>query len=619
MDDAAVRPLRGFFVAVALGLTGAAMWAVVQGHATLDRAHRTATQRSAAPPDGRPEEFTTSAACRSCHPAEYEQWHHSFHRTMTQRPTPDSVQGRFDGQPIAVGDGWVRPVRDQGGFAVDDGTRRARVVLVTGSHNMQVYWTRDSSDGAMRSVPIAWLIPEARWVPNEATLLRPPHPGTRYTWNRVCIKCHAVAGQPGFDAATGTVKTRVAEYGIACEACHGPGSRHVALNRDPVRRYTLHTDDGPDGSVVQPADLDPGRGSEVCGQCHGISVFTDESTWLQQGLAYRSGDALERWARVVRHPLNADQPWMDTLLERDPDFYQGRFWPDGMVRVSGREYNAMIESGCHTDGGLACTDCHQLHGSDPVDQLSAVGRTDAACRGCHSDLDPGSHSHHAPSWAVDCYDCHMPHTTYGLLKAIRSHQISVPTTTESREVGRPNACNACHIDRTLGWTQRWLHTWYGTDPGTSNPAGSDVPGAIGALAAAPDVAAVAVWALSGDAGQRALAAWHLGWSSAHRAAGSSWTAPYLVHLLDDPYDAVRIVAHRALGRIPNFGPVATDPLAPPDDRTRTLKLDRARATELIRHADPRPAILVGVDGRLDRSRFESLAGRRDDTPIELAE
>ena len=28
-------------------------------------------------------------------------------------------------------------------------------------------------------------------------------------------------------------------------------------------------------------------------------------------------------------------------------------------------------------------------------------------------------------------------------------------------VGRPNACNLCHLDRTLGWTEQHLVRWYG--------------------------------------------------------------------------------------------------------------------------------------------------------------
>ena len=57
----------------------------------------------------------------------------------------------------------------------------------------------------------------------------------------------------------------------------------------------------------------------------------------------------------------------------------------------------------------------------------------------------------------------MPHTTYGLVKAIRSHEISSPNVRESVTARRPNACNLCHLDKTLEWTNSHMHDWYGTD------------------------------------------------------------------------------------------------------------------------------------------------------------
>ena len=37
---------------------------------------------------------------------------------------------------------------------------------------------------------------------------------------------------------------------------------------------------------------------------------------------------------------------MQALLADDPRFLRDSFWSDGMVRVSGREYNGLIESPC---------------------------------------------------------------------------------------------------------------------------------------------------------------------------------------------------------------------------------------------------------------------------------
>lgn len=58
----------------------------------------------------------------------------------------------------------------------------------------------------------------------------------------------------------------------------------------------------------------------------------------------------------------------------------------------------------------------------------------------------------------------MPHTSYALFKAIRNHHISVPRVAGLAAGGPPNACNLCHLDRPLEWTQEWLGKWYGREP-----------------------------------------------------------------------------------------------------------------------------------------------------------
>jgi hypothetical protein len=50
----------------------------------------------------------------------------------------------------------------------------------------------------------------------------------------------------------------------------------------------------------------------------------------------------------------------------------------------------------------------------------------------------------------------MPYTSYALFKAIRSHQISSPKVEPSARFGTPNACNLCHLDKTLAWSQEKL-------------------------------------------------------------------------------------------------------------------------------------------------------------------
>src|SRR5207248_3729993 len=55
-------------------------------------------QRQLTPPANRPiavqtSNYVTSASCRACHPGNYASWHASFHRTMTQVATAQTVMG----------------------------------------------------------------------------------------------------------------------------------------------------------------------------------------------------------------------------------------------------------------------------------------------------------------------------------------------------------------------------------------------------------------------------------------------------------------------------------------------------------------------------------------------
>ena len=44
----------------------------------------------------------------------------------------------------------------------------------------------------------------------------------------MCADCHSTNVRKNYDAATDRYATTWSEINVACEACHGPGSRHVA-------------------------------------------------------------------------------------------------------------------------------------------------------------------------------------------------------------------------------------------------------------------------------------------------------------------------------------------------------------------------------------------------------
>lgn len=584
------------------------------------------------------EPYVTSDTCRACHPGQYHSWHRSYHRTMTQVASPEAVMAPWGGElesrgwryrllrkggefwADVVDPNWIRENRLAGRDVddvddVDDPPRaELPVVMTTGSHHMQTYWVPSTSGREVYNLPFVYLFDAQRWVPREDVFLRPPNAGRLVgLWNNTCIECHSTGAALGFDFDAEEFESRVAEMGISCEACHGPAEEHVAFHRNPLNRYGEHLDDDGDPTMVQPERLDHELSSHVCGQCHGVWIAEDAEAWLKEGHPFRPGDDLTETRFLVRPAADPDDPRLTRLLERYPDAIRSRFWSDGMVRVSGREMSGMIESPCFEPGDMSCLSCHSMHDSDPEDQLAIGMRTNQACIQCHESLAGEaalvSHTRHpVESSGSQCMNCHMPHTTYGLLKAIRSHHIDSPRVATTLETGRPNACNLCHLDRPLGWTADYLEDWWSQPrPALSRDR--------------EQISAVLLDVLTGDAGQRALAAWHLGWGPAREASGRDWLAPWLGHLLYDPYAAVRYVAGESLETLPGWEGFAYDYLAPLEERAQARREVIGRWLDT--HARPPersgPTVLTDAAGDLLLYEIDRLSKLRDDTPLSLEE
>ncbi|HWP10094.1 MAG TPA: multiheme c-type cytochrome [Polyangiaceae bacterium] len=575
---------------------------------------------------------TGSGACRSCHPSEHASWHRSFHRTMTQVASPSAVHGPWDGVRVEA-DGrsielsrrgnefWIRlPDPDLVARAVHAGVpepaRTAplvsrRVLLTTGSHHHQAYWVKGERGNELRLAPITYLIAEGRYVSRHDAFLQPPDaPAHATRWNSNCIQCHATRGEPRLDERADVFATSATELGIACEACHGPGGAHIAKQQNPVTRFATHLTGSPDSTIVNPKRLSSARASEVCGQCHAYFVPRDETAFWTRGYDYRPGDALDR-SRALLEPNSAATGLVEAAAE-------SLFWGDGTIRVGGRELNALRASACFARGSgerqLSCLGCHSLHDSEPNDQLRHGDSVDAACVRCHGrEASAGSaHTHHASgSPGASCVSCHMPFTSYALFTAIRSHRIDSPSALGTAQTGRPNACNLCHLDRTLGWTAAALSTWYGTKP--------SAPPSDAARAALDSGTARAVEELlSGDAAARAVVAAAFGRSEALRASGSDWEARVLAELLDDPYAAVRHVALDSLRALPGYGDFRADFVARPEERrrARTAALERY-ATLAVSRRDS--ALPLDSRGQRDEARIAALLAARDQHPTTISE
>jgi len=573
------------------------------------------------------EGYAGSDSCRDCHEHNHATWFASYHRRMTQAASPEAILAPWEGNTPFEGDtGWRLEREGDAFFAtpIDPTGRehlaRMEVALTTGSHHYQIYWLKMREPGSLMALPFVWHLGDEAWETRASQFLFPPREAGSFEidrWQSMCIKCHTTNGTPEH-APSGA--PRVAEYGISCEACHGPGAAHVQARRAAESGEESVLVD----AITNPAALGHERSAMVCGQCHGVRPFrtTDErERWREDGFDYRPGDDLAATRELLRGDPARNSEAMNRVIG---DEHRAQlFWPDGEVRVSGREFNGLVESPCYQRGEMDCLSCHSMHPArlDPrplsewaSDQLAPGMDGSAACTQCHDDLADderaSEHTHHAAgSSGAACMNCHMPYTTYGLTKAIRSHTVTSPSVATSLATGRPNACNSCHLDKSLGWTADRLRDWYGHER----------PELAGDR---EEVADAVVLGLSGDAGQRALVAWALGWEPAREASGTGWM-PYLTSALAmDEYDAVARVALATARLDPRYRSLDLD-LTLRDARRvapvmETLVADWVR--EGLRATDEqRAAVLVRPDGTLDRERARALIDRRDARDVRLAE
>lgn len=575
--------------------------------------------------------YATSSACRSCHPEEHASWHASYHRSMTQVPLPGVIRAPIEdvrltwrGREYALSrrgnDVWARlpdpdaaARRARAGRAFDDVLEvERRVVMTTGSHHYQTYWVPGARGNELWQFPFIYHFESQRFIPRHDAFLQPPDDPVYWArWNSNCIQCHSVAGEPRHDPVADRFDSRAAELGIACEACHGPGGEHV-------RHHQGAKSDGQRGevtadpSIVHPGRLDAERASEVCGQCHSYFVPHDPEQWWQTGFTrdYRPGDALARSRRV----LDADRGRLESESAINASL-DSLFYPDGTIRVGGREWNGLKRSACFEAGSgerrLSCLSCHQMHAGNPDDQLGEHGETSSSCATCHEShvARSSEHSHHAERSSGDqCVNCHMPHTTYALFKGIRSHRITRPVV-DLTPGAALNACNLCHQSQSLAWTSEWLERWWGRQPR---------PGA------ASPWSAVAVALLSGDAATRVIAAYQLGWAAAGEVSGQHWQAQVLSEALGDPYAAVRFVAHRSLLTYPGFETFDYDFLAEPALRVERQAEARRRAREqsalgAARAGTAPVALPIDAAGSIDPALLKELIQARDERPIRISE
>lgn len=272
--------------------------------------------------------YIGSQACKTCHAEQHQTWYASYHRTMTQVATDQAIVPVIERSKIEVG-GLTYTLAKRGGVLWGEFPNRPGMpdepshtnrplVMTTGSHHMQVFWYPTGNSRMLGQFPLIYLIHDKKWVHRNDAFMFPPHfpPGDETgRWNQICLHCHTT--HPKSIPTSRGANSVTAEFGIACEACHGPGQGHVAYHRaahDASRS-------GPTGEVdpiVNPARLTHERSSHVCARCHSLTEPISEAALLKTlraGFHFRPGDDLAA-SRVL---VQRDQASRDALSYSDSD------------------------------------------------------------------------------------------------------------------------------------------------------------------------------------------------------------------------------------------------------------------------------------------------------------
>lgn len=413
--------------------------------------------------------FTGSARCASCHRQEYDAWRTSQHSKAMQPATPANVLGRFDGSRLVSGGASYTFIRRGDTSIVNTigrpgapGPGDFAIRYTFGVYPLQQYLV-ELRGGHVQALLAAWDARPAdqggqRWFSlapsTEASHAeRPDWTGSQYNWNYMCADCHSTAVRKRYEPVADSFHTTFSEINVACEACHGPGSRHVSWARypRPIRRL-FWRDDGLQSKLTER---------------HGVTWSIDSASGNARRSVPRTTDhEIETCTQCharrnhIADGYTAGAPLLDFYVPLP--LLPGMYYPDGQQLDEVYTVASFQESRMYSMG-VTCADCHDPH----TQQLRRPGNQ--VCLQCHraAKYDTVAHHHHpASSVGAQCVSCHLPDTAYMQIDRRHDHSIRIPRPDLSVVLGVPNACNRCHADHDAQWASAQVKQWFPTpNPG----------------------------------------------------------------------------------------------------------------------------------------------------------
>ncbi|MEJ2315839.1 MAG: ammonia-forming cytochrome c nitrite reductase subunit c552 [Gammaproteobacteria bacterium] len=531
--------------------------------------------------------------CVDCHKEQGMQWAGSHHDLAMREATAGTVLGNFDGASLTHYGITSQFFRKDNRFMVrtegpDGKLQDYEIAYTFGVYPLQQYLV-SFPDGRLQALPLAWdsrmkeeggqrwfhLYPDEKLAPGDALHWTGPD----QNWNYMCAECHSTELRKNYDQASDTFNTTWFEINVSCEACHGPGSQHVAwarkepgseqfsetrglVARFDERKDVAWTMDPKTGNASRSRPRSTDSEIEVCAQCHSRRSSISQD--------YVPGN-----------------PFMDHYV---PSLLvEGLYHADGQIDDEVYVYGSFLQSRMYA-AGVTCSDCHEPHSL----ALRAPGND--VCAQCHlpAKYDRKSHHFHEPgSQGASCAECHMPPKNYMVVDPRHDHSMRIPRPDLSVTLGTPNACNNCHADRDADWAAQQIKAWYGdvlpgyqTYAEALHAARRDAQGAGDALAAViksaktPDIAKATAVAELGPNLSRA-------------------TFEIFIEALEDESPMVRLAGTRVLDSLPDELriPLAARRL---DDPVRTIRMEAAR----VLASAPEEALTESQRDSLDRAMEE---------------
>ncbi|MFM1891658.1 MAG: hypothetical protein RLZ44_735, partial [Pseudomonadota bacterium] len=460
--------------------------------------------------------YVGAARCAQCHEQEAAAWRNSHHDLAMAEANAETVLGDFADAEFSAHGVSSRFYSKDGAYFVrtdgPDGVLRDYPIRYTfGWFPLQQYLI-EFPRGHVQSLGIAWDSRPAeqggqRWFhlypAEDMDHSHPLHWTHRdQTWNYQCAECHSTNLEKNYQVDTDSYRTTWSEIDVACEACHGPGSAHLAW-AEAAARDPAQAPDAAKGLTVALGDRDGGawavdaqtgkpkrsvpRSSQaqiqVCARCHSRrgQIWED----------YEHGQPLGNTHRLA-------------LLDEQ------LYFPDGQIKDEVYVYGSFIQSRMY-HAGVTCSDCHEPH------SLGLRASGNALCGRCHlpSRYDSVDHHHHeSGTEGAACTACHMPQRTYMVIDERADHSMRIPRPDLAQRLGTPDACTACHTGRTPAWAAAAVADWF---PDSRNR-GAHYGEALHAAAEGASDAGPRLAALAADPAQPGIArATALDWLRAYAA------------------------------------------------------------------------------------------------------